>query len=306
MNEIIHLRQWTVSNGKAVVVSPQTDSLFYVYSLPDFQYQYMCGTKGEGPNDFSPWAGFLQSGNGDTGTLWMRNKGDDFEYYTVADKGIYKKGTTKRFLKKGTFGADYIMPSGKYIISLRNIKGEQHERMYTRKASDGVAVDSINISSLVKEQYDDNGNVYQRSSIIGASVLTRGNKVAVIYNFIDRVELYNVSAEGKITMTKAIGEKLTDKRVEEVESFRKTQSGSKRMYGVVNEYATDENIYSYFIDAEFDFRYADKISNGQPDVTFNKKQIRVYSWSGEYLHLYDLEYPATSFIVSPDDKYIYT
>ena len=303
VNEILQPRQWTVSNGKVVMISPNTDSLFFVYSLPDFKFMYSTGRKGEGPKDFYPYVGFANSQSGGNDFLQLSDyKNDAVVEYMVGDDSLSKKESYPRHSTKGVFGAYYILSSHDFIISLRNAKGDEKEVMYVRRADDGSVVDSIETSSLVECEYDDNGNMYQRSSIIGSSVLLNGRKVALVYDLVDRVEMYEISKEGKIIKGKVTGDDITSERIANVKSFRESKRGGGKQHGIISCFATKGKIYSYYIDAEF----VPKEGSGRSDIIFNAKQIRVYDWNGDCVALYDLEKEATAFIVSPDDKFLYT
>ena len=53
IEQILQPMAWKTSEDKAVLLSQKTDSAFFVYRLPTFEYLYSFGAKGEGPDDFS-------------------------------------------------------------------------------------------------------------------------------------------------------------------------------------------------------------------------------------------------------------
>ena len=53
IEQILQPMAWKTSGDKAVLLSMKTDSAFFVYRLPAFEYLYSFGAKGEGPDDFS-------------------------------------------------------------------------------------------------------------------------------------------------------------------------------------------------------------------------------------------------------------
>ncbi|MBQ5815727.1 MAG: hypothetical protein IIW30_07125, partial [Flavobacteriales bacterium] len=53
VNEILKPSDWfALESSRAVVHSPRSEKLFYVYSLPEWKYLYNYGNKGEGPDDY--------------------------------------------------------------------------------------------------------------------------------------------------------------------------------------------------------------------------------------------------------------
>ena len=53
IGQILQPTAWKNSGDKAVLLSQKTDSAFFVYRLPPFEYLYSFGATGEGPDDFS-------------------------------------------------------------------------------------------------------------------------------------------------------------------------------------------------------------------------------------------------------------
>ncbi len=53
VNEILKPSDWfALESSRAVVHSPISEKLFYVYSLPEWNFLYSYGAKGEGPDDY--------------------------------------------------------------------------------------------------------------------------------------------------------------------------------------------------------------------------------------------------------------
>ena len=53
VGEILQPFEWMPVGDKAVLSSPRSDSLFWVYRLPGFEFLYAFGSKGEGPYEFA-------------------------------------------------------------------------------------------------------------------------------------------------------------------------------------------------------------------------------------------------------------
>ena len=70
IHQIVKPSRWAVSAGKAIVQAQGTDSLFYVYRLPDFRFLYTWGRRGDGPGEFAAVT-IANAWDGDTGEVML-------------------------------------------------------------------------------------------------------------------------------------------------------------------------------------------------------------------------------------------
>jgi hypothetical protein len=52
MHEIIRIHRWIRMDNRVIIQTNAVDTLFYVYTLPDFRYHSRFGLKGQGPDEF--------------------------------------------------------------------------------------------------------------------------------------------------------------------------------------------------------------------------------------------------------------
>jgi hypothetical protein len=52
VNEIIDIHDWISVDNQIIIQTSVVDTLFYSYLLPDFQFYYMFGTRGQGPAEY--------------------------------------------------------------------------------------------------------------------------------------------------------------------------------------------------------------------------------------------------------------
>lgn len=293
VNEIIQPSTWTVANGYAVLMSNKTDSMFYVYSLPDFTFKYKYGTKGEGPGEFQPYSSLSNDESGDIGCFTLNNyKNKTLDFYSVGEKTIkLVREVAKHSLPK-SFQTDVVMPSGMILTEMAG--ADNDDFMYTRSGEDGSVLDSVRTYAFTEVKYDDNGNMYQQSRLNRPLVAVRGNRAALIYELVDHADFYDISPEGKFNLIKSAGKDVV---AEDIEKAKNVRSGG-RAQGIVRLFATDGYIYALWVDIE--------INKEIRKITFNDVQVRIYDWNGERVKSLSLEKPASNIIVSGDDSKLYT
>ena len=126
VDQIIKPSQWAVCNGRAVVVSEDTDSVFYVYSLPDFGFLYTWGRRGGGPGEFPNYVRFVDGTDGDTGALTVENyRGKTFDAFEVGEREMGLKKTSSTFPDQTTFLESRPLPSG-WLTTKRVSGGKEY------------------------------------------------------------------------------------------------------------------------------------------------------------------------------------
>lgn len=291
VDQIIKPSQWAMCNGKAVVVSESTDSVFYVYSLPDFGFLYAWGHRGGGPGEFPNYVRFVDSADGDTGSLTLENyRGKTFDAFEAGDREMTLKKTSSTFPDQTTFLESRPLPSG--WLTTKRVSGGK-EYLYTRSPKDGSVRDSVMLYTLVKAEYDDKGNMRSLSRMNSPRIVARNDRVAVVYQNVVRVDFYRVSAEGKLELLKAVGEPLDEAVLERLRTMR----SESRQNGIMGYFSTGKYLYTLYLDLELDWetKYANIL----------EKIVYVYDWDGRQVRAFDLEKPATDILVSGDDRLLY-
>lgn len=291
VDQIIKPSQWAVCNGKVVVVSESTDSVFYVYSLPDFSFLYAWGRRGSGPGEFPNYVRFVNDADGDTGTLTMENYlGKTFDAFEVGDRGMTLKKTSSTFPDQAVFLDSRPLPSG--WLATKRVSGDK-EYLYIRSPKDGSVRDSVMLYTLVKADYDDKGNMRSLSRMNTPRIVAHGDRMAVVYQSVVRVDFYRVTGEGKLSLLQAVGEPLDDAVLQRLQTMR----SESRQHGIMGYFSTGKYLYTLYLDLEFDWetKYANIL----------EKVVYVYDWDGRQIRAFDLEKPATDILVSGDDSRLY-
>lgn len=291
VDQIIKPSQWAVGNGKAVVVSESTDSVFYVYSLPDFSFLYAWGRRGSGPGEFPNYVRFVDGADGDTGMLTVENyRGKTFDAFEVGDREMGLKKISSTFPDKTVFLDSRPLPSG-WLVT-KKVSGDR-EYLYVRSPRDGSVRDSVMLYTLVKADYDDKGNMRSLSRTNTPRIVAHGDRMAVMYQNVLRVDFYRVTDEGKLSLLQAVGEPLDDAVLQRLQTMR----SESRQRGIMGYFSTEKYLYTLYLDLEFDWetKYANIL----------EKIVYVYDWDGRQIRAFALEKPATDILVSGDDRLLY-
>lgn len=291
VDQIIKPSQWAVCNGKAVVVSEDTDSVFYVYSLPDFGFLYAWGRRGGGPGEFPNYVRFVDGADGDTGALTVENyRGKTFDAFEVGEREMALKKTSSTFPDQTTFLESRPLPSG--WQTTKKVAGDK-EYLYIRSPKDGSVRDSVLLYTLVKAEYDDKGNMRSLSRMNSPRIVAKDDRIAVAYQNVVRVDFYRLTDEGKLELLKAVGEPLDEAVLQRLRTMR----SETRQQGIMGYFSTEKYLYTLYLDLEFDWetKHADIL----------EKIVYVYDWDGRQIRAFDLEKPATDILVSGDDRLLY-
>ena len=306
IGEIIQPRGWTIADGKAVVcATPSSDNAFYVYSLPDWNLMYSYGRYGDGPNDFNTYNNIALKGNGDMGYLMLRDyrRNGQISKYAVDNSSIKKIGAMPRPKdgRKNPHIENIPCIDGKYYVSLNFHRGDDASSIFIDDVESGKHIDSIKTSAVIEVEYDGKGEPYSISSVIDGKLASRGSRIALMYNspLIRRVDFYDVSSSGKISLFKSVGDSIDDNLIDRIKAMRDSNARD-RVAGCIDIFTTDNHIYMLDIDCKIEM-----IDNGMK-THFIGTWVRVYDWDGNLTGYYELDAPAMRIIASGDDSYFYT
>ena len=306
IGEIIQPRGWTIADGKAVVcATPSSDNVFYVYSLPDWKFMYSTGVYGDGPNDFDTDSNIALKGNGDMGYLSLRDyrRNGQISKYAVDNRSIKMTGTIPRpKYGRKKFHIDNIpCIDGKYCASLNFHRGDDAYSIFIDDVESGKHIDSIKTSSAIEVEYDSKGEPYTTRNIIDGKLASRGSRIALMYDapLIRRVDFYDVSSSGKISLFKSVGDSIDDNLIDRIKAMRDSNARD-RVAGCIDIFTTDNHIYMLDIDCKFE------MIDNRMKPHFIGTWVRVYDWDGNLTGYYELDAPAMRIIASGDDSYFYT
>ncbi len=280
IDQIIKIDSWTRAGDKAVVFSPLSENVFYVYKLPEFSFLYSLGQKGEGPGDFSDFMKF-PDGNIMNNDLYVYDIGSsqgpvyvislsDTSYTQKRISGI-RKGfnyivSDSVWISYIPVSVDYADMSVKGRMSIWDGHGREIEKrqLLTHTGQFGFTYrDMQNKSGLILR-----GDTYNK-----AGVTTNGKKLAVYYPDVFRMELYKLNPDGSLEFEKFYGETYTLDQLNGMD-----MENRKKGEGLAMLRSTDDYIYA------FKYEYANNGDGREPVRSY----LEIYDWEGQGIAKYDL------------------
>ena len=290
IHQIVKPSRWAVSAGKAIVQAQGTDSLFYVYRLPEFRFLYAWGRRGDGPGEFAAVT-IANAWDGDTGEVMLQDfRSNALKVFSVGDTTWVQTDTLPSFPDSKVFSDDRPLAGG-FLGTKKLAEGREEEYFYVRSLRDGSALDSVPLQTVVEAQCDEQGRMYSLSRVNTPKVIARGDRVALVYELVRHIDVYQVSSEGKLHLLHSLGEPLDDAALERARTVRSRSS----QRGITGFAATDRYIYTLYI--EF------AVSDWQAKTAeFRRGIVYRYGWDDPQAEAFELASPATDILVTGDDQ----
>lgn len=289
IDEILQPENWAVSQGKAVVFSRRTDSLFFVYRLPEFKYLYSFGRKGEGPDEFNyPYLrdGYLAS--------------DSFSVEDLSKKARirYDLGDTSARKTETVPYHDYniLFPiNDSILVQAATDMSSDHIKPYYRTIRPGgEAIDSIIplvYTRSFRVEHFPNGGIGIRGRYFNdAKYLYKDHRWVILYADMRRMDIYEISAQGKITLVRSLGDASTYEQINAMdlenspsgEAVYRVQGTPRHIYALTGDYVTKEK---------------------SRDIV--RSYVEVYDWEGRPIKKFDLGGAFTHFLVDEAHEKIF-
>lgn len=262
VHEVISPVALHVVDGHMIVTSTQTDTIFYVYSLPEFHYLYGSVVKGEGPQDIA-YAGSVQYSVSADGLRFVA----DMRYQRMAR--IYSlSGEAMRWADTLVHPSKYslkgVMGAGGGLLGIRHRDNSGAFLIAASGDSLSVMTDSVKIR-LVCFPIQGNATLIVNSGILAVSQ----DAVALVYPSIPRAEFYRLDGEGKLRRLAAWGDSLYTRTASDF-------SGDKW-------FAVLEDDISYYRDVMASGAHFYAVYRGQSESQYNENPyniIRVFDRQG--------------------------
>lgn len=226
VGEIIKPVGAAIADGKYVVMSDDTDTVFYVYGLPDFSFMYSAMTKGEGPDEI--------------GDAYMIKHATDYPGFSFID---YSKGNIKtcRMAATGAEPVKQIAGRGTWLEDSDDVDitciindtlavGESYPFDGTNlsfiKLVDtrtGLVTDSVRSYSVVNVRRDGDNNIISINIMNVPAYESDGRTLAVCYGYTGRMDFYDISG-GRLELKNSTGDKRTAEQLRETD-FWKIEKG---------------------------------------------------------------------------------
>lgn len=267
IHEILQPNSWVATGGKAVVGAKKgSDSLVYVYGLPEFKFLYKGIRTGGGPGELAnPYAELIQRYD-ENGHFILYHFGSGRMYYFMAaDTGFVvesAKQLTRNGSGKGYSGGELLVDSDIPWDADPNIK--QNVYLYLYDISTGNTLDTVLSQSVFSPTPGKNYGAFKNGTIS----LYNDSLCAIVYDKTGRVEYYDISS-GKLALKGFTGNDTPVEQLREVDFD--TWEGP--FYA---EAATDGK-YLYVLEMHY-----------KDDIKFDC-YVLVYDWEGKSIKKYRLD-----------------
>lgn len=287
IREILQPKSWVAAGDKAIVGSGKgSDSLVYVYSLPEFRCLYAGLRTGGGPGELAnPYAELVQKYDRDGRFLLYHFGSGRMYHFTATDTG-FAVGDAKeltRGVDKGYSGGELLVDSDIPWDSDPNVK--QNVYLYLYDMSTGNTLDSVLSQSVFSPTPGKNYGAFKNGTIS----LYNGNLCAVVYGNTGRVEYYDISS-GKLEFKGAVGDNTPAEKLMEVNfdtwkgpDYREGATDGKYLYVLVNEIRLD--------------------SHGKKQIV--SSSVLVYDWEGHPVKWIKLDKAVDNILTGTGKIYAY-
>lgn len=280
INQIVQVEDWTKAGDKALIFSPLTEAVFYVYKLPEFRFLYSFGQKGEGPDDYSEFMR-LAEGNLMNDDLYVYDNGSMSGPVSVI--ALSDNSYTQRRVRGVRKGFNYIVSDSVWIgyypqtVDWKDMSVRGYMSLWDKQGENIWELPLLSHTGQFSISYRDpqnksgieiQGGVYNR-----AGVATNGKKLVIYYPDVFRMEFYKLNPDGTLEFGKYIGEDYTLEELNKID-----MSGRKKGEVLTLLRGTQDYIYA------FTYGYNND-GDGRKPV---KSYLEIYNWDGKGIAKYDL------------------
>lgn len=279
IDQILVPAQMQIKGDLAVVMSGKTDTIFHVFSLPDFHFLYKDGVSGEGPDDFS------------FGEMVSYPSESAFAKYEILKREVRVLGVTEdgfeteKVLRRSKGLGNVLSVVNDSLLIMENVDWRANKLgICVYNCKQGQVTDTL--SGL--KSYAKNTRIgYTMMSIFNYySILGYGDRFVLSYYLMDRLEFFRVSPEGKIALIKGMGEEeMPDalKSYLQVDTQLKGRNMSSvpelqnpRLFYGRGGYATKDHVFLISAEGMTSEERDEKQKNGELGVALD-----VFTWDGD-------------------------
>ena len=253
--------------GDRMVVQTLEDTVFYVYGLPDFDFRYAQGPRGEGPDEFlSPIA--MPTGGEDVFSVRTYRGGQrTMELYRALDTALVKVGSFRDWGFDPNYQMACVVVEDSLLVGAF-IEDSPQKRHVLRLVDlrSGEVLDSLTDFYEYTLPFDGRENMGRNTAWVAAS----GSRLAIAYQETQTLALYEIK-DGRFRQVASLGDAPAPER----ESFDPDPSHSRVSY--VALFADSDRVYA--VNAHTDV--AALVRGEDRDVV-----VEVYDWTGRGLGAY--------------------
>lgn len=212
VNQILVPTSLNKVNGHIVVTSAKTDTVFYVYSLPEFQYLYGSVIRGEGPDDLPRSFWDLISSDGRYLIADPNYSGRARAYFP--QRMDMERKSDLKYPKYCSLRA--VFAGNEKALSMKLSSGDKSRYVLSAVWGDSLSAATDSIVLRTKRYSINMGPMRISTTVNGCHVATSGNAFALFYEGMPRVEFYELTGAGEIKGLAAHGDTLYTWKEEDI------------------------------------------------------------------------------------------
>lgn len=295
VSQVIKPEVWAVAGDHCVVQSIDTDTIFYVYGLPDFRFRYCAVTSGEGPQEMNGSNVEILSGSrgGDTLSVldWSREK-----LWTFAVGADSMRRTEEVSLDFSVFDPMCALPGRRAVCLAWKMKDDGTYGLELADYGAGEKMDSLTLCTWRKTVQGDHFTIQTVVNMVNCALA--GEVLGVLYEYTGRVEFYDLS-DGRFAPQGALGDERSLEQLRQVD-FDGQETGT--IYGPM----VSDGAYFYALESEYWMADGD----GREPEFFREKEllssaVRVFDRQGRPVKRYALDRPVDGICAYKGTLYAY-
>lgn len=188
VSQIIRPRAFFAGKDR-VAVQTLEDTVFYVYSLPDFQLCHTFGRRGQGPGEFASFSTEQTGSPGSFAVRTHRGTGPVVELYDFSGEGVKRKGTFRDRGYDPNFRMAYAVKDDSLLIGafIRDTPDKEHVLRLV-SFNTGQIKDSIADLYQYTIPYDGREHITRNAAHISAC----GGRFAIAYEESNTLDIYEI------------------------------------------------------------------------------------------------------------------
>lgn len=212
VNQILVPTSLNKVNGHMVVISAKTDTVFYVYSLPEFQYLYGSVVRGEGPDDLPRSFRDLISSDGRYLIADPNYSGQARAYFP--QRMDMERKSDLRYPKYCSLRA--VFAGNERALSMKLSSEDKSRYVLSAVSGDSLSAATDSIILRTKRYSINMGPMRISTTVNGCHVAASDNAFALFYEGIPRAEFYELTDAGEIKAVAAHGDTLYTWKEEDI------------------------------------------------------------------------------------------
>lgn len=243
VEQVLVPKELRVVNGCMVVISDKTDTVFYVYSLPDFRYLYASVVPGEGPEDLPRYFRDLVSSDG-RNFIVVPSYSGLARVYSPQSTGMVRERDIKH---RKNHHLRAVSPGGEKALSLKLSSQDGSRYILSAVSGDSLLTITDSIALRTKRYTVQMEGMFTISTTVNdCHTAAYGDIFALFYDGIPRAEFYRWTDEGKIENITAYGDTLYAWKEEDIIRPNSIGRPKEQIQYYVDAQASGDHFYAFY------------------------------------------------------------